>query len=112
MPALTLLCWVMQLLRNLTAAGKTVYGTEVSASSLNTHCAVLIRQNIVKKAGLHHIPFDDDMFDLVISSEVLEHVPEELVSESVSELVRVSRGAANIYLNTIYLPCSFALLFV
>ncbi|MBI2906753.1 MAG: class I SAM-dependent methyltransferase [Chloroflexi bacterium] len=38
------------------------------------------------------LPFGDDSFDLVFSSECLEHVYEEEASAALSELARVSRG--------------------
>lgn len=37
------------------------------------------------------LPFDDEAFDLAVCSEVLEHLPEPLLSGVVSELQRVSK---------------------
>jgi SAM-dependent methyltransferase len=39
------------------------------------------------------LPFDDESFDLAVCSEVLEHLPEPLLSNVVSELRRVSKQA-------------------
>jgi 2-polyprenyl-3-methyl-5-hydroxy-6-metoxy-1,4-benzoquinol methylase len=40
-------------------------------------------------ADAHHLPFDDDQFDLVIAVEVLEHLTDPL--QGLGELARVSR---------------------
>jgi len=40
---------------------------------------------------INSLPFRDNYFDLVICSEVLEHLPENIYYESLSELLRVSK---------------------
>lgn len=40
-------------------------------------------------APLHHLPFDDESFDVVVSNDVLQHVPEDEVGPSLRELRRV-----------------------
>lgn len=39
----------------------------------------------------HDIPFNDDFFDFVVMSEVLEHIPDEYLLESLKEIHRVLR---------------------
>lgn len=43
------------------------------------------------KGSINKIPFSDDAFDLVVCSQVLEHLPEEIYRESINELMRVSK---------------------
>lgn len=42
-----------------------------------------------KTAPAHKIPFGDDEFDFVVCSEVMEHIPEDLVIPSLKEILRV-----------------------
>jgi ubiquinone/menaquinone biosynthesis C-methylase UbiE len=46
---------------------------------------------IVKKAKACAIPFPAESFDLVFSTDVLEHIPEAEVHQTISEMVRVSK---------------------
>ena len=39
---------------------------------------------------MHKLPFKDKHFDVIFSTDVLEHVPEADVKKSIAELVRVS----------------------
>lgn len=50
-------------------------------------------------AGLEAIPFRDDAFELVICTDVLEHLPPQDVTTAVGELVRVCRGALLLTIN-------------
>ena len=75
----------------LAAAGKDVKGVEIS-DVRKTSCAGMARQGRVVQGTLDRIPYPDDAFDVVFSSEVLEHVPPNLAAASVRELVRISRG--------------------
>ena len=59
-------CGIMELLESL---GKDVYGVEVS-DVRTTMCARMHQKGLVYQAPLHDIPYGDNMFDLVISSEV------------------------------------------
>uniref|UniRef100_A0A061S1W0 Methyltransferase type 11 domain-containing protein n=1 Tax=Tetraselmis sp. GSL018 TaxID=582737 RepID=A0A061S1W0_9CHLO len=71
-------------------AGRRVRGVELSDVSQTT-CRELHRQGLVQQGPLHKIPFPNSTFDLVFTSEVLEHVPPALAEASVRELVRVAR---------------------
>jgi SAM-dependent methyltransferase len=42
--------------------------------------------------SLEELPFEDGRYDLVIASEVLEHLPEEIYQRSLSEIARVARA--------------------
>ena len=43
------------------------------------------------KASATNLPFKDESFDLVVSTEIIEHVPVEKHEMAVSEMVRVAR---------------------
>lgn len=43
-------------------------------------------------SSVDSLPFDDDSFDLVLCSEVLEHLPYKLFQRSLKELKRVARN--------------------
>ena len=54
--------------------------------------AAMARVETPKIVGdIGDLPFDDDEFDLVLSSEVLEHLPEEVFAAARVELGRVAR---------------------
>jgi ubiquinone/menaquinone biosynthesis C-methylase UbiE len=54
-------------------------------------------------ADITRLPFEDNFFDLVICSEVLEHIPDEL--SAVKEIVRVAKPGNNIVVSVPrYLP--------
>lgn len=52
---------------------------------------VLAGLDIVKKFKADQLPFNADTFDLVFSTDVLEHVPEAEAQKAIREMVRVSK---------------------
>lgn len=81
-------CGTMKALRS---AGKIVRGIEISDVS-KTSCKDLAKEGVVETGVLHDLTrFEDKRFDVVFSSEVLEHVPTNLVEKSVKELVRIAK---------------------
>ena len=54
----------------------------------------------LRAAPLRTLPFDDDSFDLVVSNDVLQHVPEGDVDASLSELRRVLAPYGTVLLRT------------
>jgi ubiquinone/menaquinone biosynthesis C-methylase UbiE len=61
--------------------------------------------NVTLKQGkAQEIPFPDDQFDLVICTDVLEHLPEDDVRQAIKELKRV--GAAHVWIQTEDCNCS------
>lgn len=57
-------------------------GCEVTSINLEPPCDVLVEPG--------RLPFDDAAFDVVLSTDVLEHVPADQRREHVAELVRVA----------------------
>ena len=78
-------------LRKLLDAGYDAYGTDLSTVSLEQSCPDLVKLGKATAVPLHALPFESGQFDVIFSSDVLEHVPEEDVRKSIAELVRVSR---------------------
>jgi SAM-dependent methyltransferase len=54
----------------------------------------------LRTAPLRKLPFADGAFDLVVSNDVLQHVHEDDVAESMSELHRVTTGGGTLLLRT------------
>lgn len=52
---------------------------------------VLAGLDIVKKCKADKLPFNAETFDLVFSTDVLEHIPEEESKKAIREMIRVSK---------------------
>ena len=72
-------------------AGKLARGIEVSDYLLNNHLYSFSKLGLVNKGRIQELPFEDNSFDLVFCTDVLEHVVEEDVEKAIEELVRVSK---------------------
>lgn len=81
-------CAMVRLMR---AHGKNSYGIELSQAVLQAECPDLLSKGYTEPGILSNLPFEDNSFDLVQSSDVLEHIHPEEADMIVSELVRVSR---------------------
>ena len=78
-------------MRALRSAGKIVRGIEISDVT-KTSCKELAKEGVVETGVLNDLSrFEDKRFDVVFSSEVLEHVPTHLAEQSVKELVRIAK---------------------
>jgi ubiquinone/menaquinone biosynthesis C-methylase UbiE len=60
------------------------------------------------QADAEEIPFDDNQFDMVIASHVLEHLPN--FEKGLSEVYRVTKNRALVALPTALNPCSLVIL--
>lgn len=69
----------------LVAKNYQVVGCDISHPSLE------FVQSSKTQASIESLPFDDQTFDLVLSSSVLEHLPNEFLNKCIHELERVSR---------------------
>ena len=79
------------LVRMMRSHGKSAWGIELSKAVLEQECPDLLKAGFVEPGVLTNLPYDDNSFDMVWSSDVLEHIHPEEADKVVSELVRVSR---------------------
>ena len=79
------------LVRMMRSHGKSAWGIELSKAVLEQECPDMLKAGFVEPGVLTNLPFADNSFDLVWSSDVLEHIHPEEAEKVVSELVRVSR---------------------
>ena len=70
---------------------KRVQGIEVCDYLLRTTLRTYVVASLVKKGRIQEIPHPESSFDLVYCTEVMEHIPECDIHQSISELVRVSK---------------------
>jgi len=78
--------------------------TDVAGVDLAVSALELARTRVpeadLRPASLRSLPFDDEAFDLVVSHDVLQHVPEQDVAESLHELRRVLAPAGTLLART------------
>ena len=79
------------LVRMMRSHGKSAWGIELSRAVLEQECPDMLKAGFVEPGILTNLPYADNSFDLVWSSDVLEHIHPEEAEKVVSELVRVSR---------------------
>ncbi|HET7009353.1 MAG TPA: methyltransferase domain-containing protein [Anaerolineales bacterium] len=76
----------------LSALVRDLFGAEAWSSDLSTEACLRARELFGVRAyaaDAARLPFADDSFDLVVCSEVIEHLPSPVVA--IAELVRVAR---------------------
>lgn len=66
--------------------GFLVFGLEPSNFIVKS-----LKSPFVSRGTCDDIPFTDDIFDVVFCLDVLEHIPESLIRESLRELQRISK---------------------
>jgi ubiquinone/menaquinone biosynthesis C-methylase UbiE len=89
--------------RELARAGAQVTGCDFSMAALQVGQAKLRPMNGTVRAALvqgdaQSLPFASEVFDIVISCETIEHVPD--AQSALSEMWRVSRPGAKLFLTT------------
>lgn len=84
-------CGSGDVVRCLIDHGYEARGIELSSEVLRNHASDLYKKNIVQQGSLLALPFPDNSFDVVFSSEVLEHIPEMDIPFVASELNRVAK---------------------
>jgi 2-polyprenyl-3-methyl-5-hydroxy-6-metoxy-1,4-benzoquinol methylase len=79
--------------------GFNIYGCDIA--NLTEHWKKIGIGDYCKVAPAHSLPYKTDEFDLVVCSDVLEHIPEKLVLPSLKEIRRVGsfKFFLHIYLN-------------
>jgi 2-polyprenyl-3-methyl-5-hydroxy-6-metoxy-1,4-benzoquinol methylase len=77
--------------RMMRSLGKAAYGIELSEEVLKNDAQDLLSIGVVQVGTLTDIPYKADLFDLVTSSDVLEHIEVGMEDSVVSEIVRVAK---------------------
>ncbi len=67
----------------------SLYGLDVSHGRINT-TKENVPSTFLLRGDVHFLPFPNNIFDLVICSELLEHV--EYYTKMIDELIRISKG--------------------
>lgn len=71
---------------------KYAKGMEVCDELLHNSLRTYVEMGVVKKGRIQQMPYNNDEFDLLYSTDVLEHIPECDVHQALSEMVRVTKG--------------------
>ena len=82
---------VGQVVAHLRNKGFEAYGTDIS-DKIKKYWLMGNISKFCKVCPAHELPFEDETFDIVSCTEVLEHIPEDKVLDSLSEIYRVGRG--------------------
>lgn len=82
-------CGMGALVRALLMAGLDATGLDVAPACIEHGNAIAPGRFV--HGSILELPFDDDAFDVVVCTDVLEHLGEADVDRAISELVRVSR---------------------
>ena len=77
-------------------SGYLVKGVDISSEAVSQGTARGVEGLITAPAD--GLPFEDGTFDVVLSTDVMEHLPVELVPKALKEMVRVSSPEASILL--------------
>ena len=89
--------------------GATVVGCDFSLPNIEAAKEYAAEHHITNVEFLvgdaEHLPFPDSSFDLVVSSHVLEHLPD--FDKGLQEVLRVTKKRAVIAIPTALNPCSF-----
>ncbi|MFA5129338.1 MAG: class I SAM-dependent methyltransferase [Patescibacteria group bacterium] len=93
--------------------GLTVVATDISEPNIERMKRYVEEQGVSDKvtcvlASADQLPYEDDSFDIVVASHVLEHVPD--FDKALAEVRRVTRDKALIALPTCMSPCAWVLL--
>lgn len=93
--------------------GLTVVATDISEPNIERMKKYVEEHGVADKvtcilASADHLPYEDDAFDIVVASHVLEHVPD--FDKALAEVRRVTRDKALIALPTCLNPCAWTLL--
>jgi ubiquinone/menaquinone biosynthesis C-methylase UbiE len=84
-------CGSGDVVRYLMSKGYDARGIELSTTVLKKYSKDLLDKKIVFQGSLTNMPFKDKTFDVIFSSEVLEHIPEEEIQNVIEEFYRVSK---------------------
>lgn len=78
----------------LLSKGFHAVGCDVSDVGVQKNNPHLLQENRFYKTTLSKLPFENNSFDLIFCSEVLEHIPEEEIQATINEFYRVTNNIA------------------
>ena len=81
--------------------GANVFGCDISSSAVKCWKERGVEE-YCKVASADRLPYEDNEFDMVLCSEVMEHIPEENVSGVLNEILRV--GSDKFYFTIALVP--------
>jgi SAM-dependent methyltransferase len=84
-------CGAGDVVRYLLEKGYDAYGAEISETAIKLNAKDLFDKGRIVNTSLANLPFEDNYFDVVFTSEVLEHIPEHQMNSVINELHRVSK---------------------
>jgi len=84
--------------------GWTAKGTDISKWLINNPLRELKEKGIVFCAPASNLPFPDNSFDVAMSTEVMEHLPEKEVEDAIKEMARVAKK--HLFLTINFCPSS------
>lgn len=91
----------------LAKKGAIVTGTDISEPNIEAAKAYAAAEGVVidfRVADIENLPFNENEFDIVVSSHVLEHIPD--FDKGLREIMRVTKKRAVVAIPTIINMCS------
>jgi ubiquinone/menaquinone biosynthesis C-methylase UbiE len=85
-------CGSGEVVKYLHSRGFHAKGVDITLQGTRINNASLIKNGFIIESSLESLPFGDNAFDVVFSSEVLEHIPEEKIPIVIDELYRVTKS--------------------
>lgn len=91
------------LLMGMGWAGRKLDSGLIVASDANTKIMADIRRRkeVTPLTAKNNLPFEDNTFDLVISSQVIEHIPRDQHQDFTREMIRVIKPGSHVVISTI-----------
>ncbi len=74
--------------------GVDIYSLDPNSESIK-RLQVLLGENKAKVGYSQNIPFEDNIFDAVVMSEVLEHLDDDVIRETINEIHRVLKPSGD-----------------
>ncbi len=91
-------CGNGDLIAHLAAQGRDARGLELDEPRIREHLKPAVADRITLYAGGRPLPYEDGSFDWVVSTEVIEHIPD--IADYVSELARILAPTGHLLLTT------------